>query len=413
MLLSFWKRRKENSIFSNYVYLLLIQGANFILPLIALPYLVITLGSKNYGLVMIAHSLSVFLNIVVDFGFNISATREVALLKKNKTKLSQYFWNIYFVKLILVLISLLVIVVLTNTIEKFKSEPLVYYYSFGLVVGQAIFPTWFFQGIEKMRMITIINVMAKLFFTISIFFIVLSPEDFEFVPILNGLGLMLSGVIGFLFSLKYVNFTLPKINQSIKIIKESIKLFASNFAVSLYTSSNTLILGFFGGDSLAGVYASMEKLVIATKSVYIPLYQAIFPNLSTKPTKTIIRFIKKLSLPIFISGLSISLVILYAAELILNLIYNDALITSYYKIFQGLGLIALLAALNMLLVTLFFPAIKAYKTRMNILVFAGIFHIILVLILVRFYSIYGVAFTAIFTELLILVLAYRIFKTIK
>ena len=74
-----------------------------------------------------------------------------------------------------------------------------------MVIGQAIFPTWFFQGIEKMKMITIINVLAKVFFTISIFFFVLEPKNFEFVPILNGLGFIISGFIGFIYSLKYIN----------------------------------------------------------------------------------------------------------------------------------------------------------------------------------------------------------------
>ena len=91
----------------------------------------------------------------------------------------------------------------------------------------------------------IINLIAKLFFTISIFFFVLNPEDFEFVPILNGLGFVFSGFLGFVYSLKYVNLVMPRCNEVIQISRESLYLLASNFAVNLYTSSNTLILGFF------------------------------------------------------------------------------------------------------------------------------------------------------------------------
>jgi PST family polysaccharide transporter len=412
MLSFYWKRRNNNKIFSNYIYLFLIQGANFILPLIALPYLVITLESERYGLVMIAQSLAIFFTIIVDFGFNISATREVSLLKEDKKKLSQFFWNVYSIKLILIMFSFVLLLCLIFFIDKFKTEPLIYIYSFGLVIGQAIFPTWFFQGIERMKMITYINVSAKIFFTISIFFFVLKPADFEFVPILNGLGFIISGLIGFIYSLKYVNFVYPNFNNIIQISKESFNLFTSNFAVNLYSSSNTLVLGFFAGDTLAGVYASMEKLVIATKSIYIPLYQSIFPHLSSLSFNNIKNFINKIKFPIMISGLILSLVIIIGSDSILKLIYKDDLISSYYKIFQILGLIAFLSALNMLYVTLFFPAIKAYKIRMKILVSAGFFHFLLVLVLANFYGIYGVAISAAVTELIILLIGYYYYNKI-
>lgn len=412
MLSSYWKRRKDNKIFSNYIYLLFIQGANFILPLIALPYLVITLESEKYGVVMVAQSLAVFFTIIVDFGFNISATREVSLLKEKKKELSQYFWDVYSIKLILIVLSFLLLLCLIFFMDKFKEEPLIYIYSFGFVVGQAIFPTWFFQGVEKMKMITIINVSAKFFFTISIFFVVLKPEDFEFVPILNGLGYIISGLIGFMFSLKHVDFILPKFINTKKIIKESFNLCVSNFAVNLYSSSNTLILGFFAGDTIAGIYASMEKLVIASKSLYVPLYQSIFPHLSTLPLKKNKKFIKKIRIPIMISGIILSLIIILGSDLILKLIYKDDLISSYYRVFQILGLIAFLSALNMLYITLFFPAIKAYKIRMKILIFAGVFHFLLVLVLGSFYSIYGVAISAVVTEFLILLVGYYYYKTV-
>ena len=92
------KNNDQKQIASNYIALLLIQVTNVILPLITLPYLVRTLGSEKYGLVMIAHSLIIFLTIIADFGFNISATRKVSLLRENKDKLSQYYWNVFFYK---------------------------------------------------------------------------------------------------------------------------------------------------------------------------------------------------------------------------------------------------------------------------------------------------------------------------
>jgi PST family polysaccharide transporter len=405
---------EKKIIAKNYVALLFIQGANFILPLIIFPYLVRTLGSEKYGLVMVAQSVALFLTIIVDFGFNISATREVANLKNDKEKLSQFYWNVFSIKLVLIIITFLLLLGLIIYVDKFSVDPLVYLFSFGLVLGQAIFPTWFFQGIEKMQVITIVNVAAKLFFTISLFFVVLSPSDYQYVPIFNGLGFVISGLFGFVFSLQYVKFIFPKLSQVKEIIENSSSLFFSNFAVSLYTSSNTLILGFFAGDSMAGVYASMEKLILAIKSLYSPFYQAIFPNLSTKPYDEIRSYIDKMRIPIGFLGLVISIIIFFGAKQILMLAFDDALIVGYSAVFQILGLISILSSLNMLYVTLYYPSIKKYKIRMKILISGGFLNLIIALSLVKFYTIYGVAISAVTTELFILLLAvYFYYKKIK
>ena len=404
--------KEKKIIVKNYLALLFIQGANFILPLIILPYLVRVLGSEKYGLIMIAQSVALFLTIIVDFGFNISATKEVAYLKNDKEKLSQFYWNIVFVKLILIIITFIILLGMIFFIDKFKLDPLVYLFSFGLVLGQAIFPTWFFQGIEKMQVITFVTVGAKLFFTLSIFFVVLSPVDYLFVPIFNGLGFVISGLFGFIFSLQYVKFISPKLLQVKDIIKNSSSLFFSNLAVSFYTSSNVIILGFFASDSIAGVYSSMEKLILAIKNIYIPVYQAFFPNLSTKPNKKVRIFIDKIRIPIGILGAVISIIIFFESKTILNFAFNDALITSYSIVFQFLGLISLFSSLNMLYVTLYFPSINKYKIRMKILISGGFFNLIVALVFVQFFTIYGVAFSAITTELFILILAIIYYKKV-
>ncbi|MEN8878772.1 MAG: oligosaccharide flippase family protein [Polaribacter sp.] len=404
------KEKNTSKVYQNYFYLLLIQGTNLVLPLITFPYLVRVLGSEKYGLVMIAYSLMKFFIITVDFGFNISATREVSLLRNDKHKLSKFYWNVVIVKAILLILNFLILLVLTLSVEKLKLDPLIYLLSFGLVFGQSIFPTWFFQGIEKMQVITIINVIAKVFFTITIFFIVLGPQDYYYVPVLNGIGFVLAGLLGFVYSLRYVKLVFPTINEIKNNVYKTFSLFVSNLAVSLYTSTNTLILGFFIGDSIAGVYASMEKLIQAIQTMYTPVYQALFPNLSTKPAKGIRNTISKMKIPIAFSGLVISGVIFLGSETILRIIFNDELITRYYRVFQLIGLMAFFSSLNMLYVTLYFPAIKKYNIRMKILVSGGFFNLILALSLVKCFSIYGVASSAILTELFILLIAIYFYK---
>lgn len=157
----------------------------------------------------------------------------------------------------------------------------------------------------------------------------------------------------------------------------------------------------------------MEKLILAIKGLFTPLFQAIFPYLSGKNTTETITFVKKLIRPLLLVGLLITSVILIFAEDILNLIYNDPQINNYSDVFKILGVIAVFTALNMLFNLLFLTSLKKYRERMKIMIIAGIFNVILGLVLVLKYGIYGMAVTAALTELLLLVMGAYYFYKIK
>ena len=190
------------------------------------------------------------------------------------------------------------------------------------------------------------------------------------------------------------------------LLRESTSLFISNFATTLYTSCNVFILGIFTGNTIVGVYSSMEKLILAVKNIYSPLYQALYPWLAKQSNKKKNDTIKKITPLILMLGVIITLTILLFGKTILNIIYNDQLISSYASIFKILSLISIFSGLNMLYTSLYLPAIKKYKMRMNMLITAGIFNLVFSLVLVKQFGIYGTAFSVTSTELFILILGF-------
>ena len=395
---------------SNYFSLLVLQGANYLLPLLVLPFLVRILGAENFGLVMFAQSLATFFMVFVDFGFNLSGTREISLARGNKQQLSEIFSAIMVIKVGLVITAYSILFVIVNLFSRFTIDAEIYYLSFGVVIGQAIFPIWFFQGIEKMKFITITNIVAKSIFTLLVFVFIRLQSDYILVPIFNSLGFIIAGIIGLWFSIKYVDLKLPSLVLIKRLLLESYSLFISNLAISLYTSSNVLILGIFAGNSIAGVYSSMEKLILAIKNIYSPIYQALYPWLSKQSDMIITNTIKKIRPLILIISFLVTLLILMFGKTILFIIYNDNLISSYSNIFKILGFVSIFSALNMLYNSLFFPAIKKYKLRMNILISGGLLNLILSIILVYYFGIYGTAFTVVTTELFLLILGSIYYK---
>jgi PST family polysaccharide transporter len=409
----FLKDKEKKVVAQNFFALVLLQGANYILPLLILQYLVRVLGAEKFGLVMFAQSLALFLTVFVDFGFNISGTREISLARENKEKTGEIFLAIMFIKLGLLIIAFSILYLVINTFTRFSIDSEVYLFSFGVVVGQALFPVWFFQGIEKMKFVTFINILAKVIFTILVFFLVKSEDDYFKVPIYNSLGFIVAGLIGFGLSFKYFKYKLPTFNLVKRLLVEGSSLFVSNFATSLYTASNVFILGLFSGNIIAGVYASMEKLILAVKNVYVPLYQALYPWVARQEDVQKTKVINKIMPPVFLVSTLITLVILVFADNILSIVYNDILITSYANIFRILSFISIFSGLNMLYNMLYFPAINRYKVRMNILVFGGLFNMIMNLIIVQFFGIYGVAIIVTITELILVFTGYYYYKKLS
>ena len=123
---------------------------SYILPLITFPYLIRVLGIEKFGLIMFAQATMYYFEILIDFGFNLSATREVALNSKKPNKLNEIISAVFSIKFILLLFASLILVVIINLFDKFLDESLLYYYSFLKVMALAFFPIWFYNIIRRL-----------------------------------------------------------------------------------------------------------------------------------------------------------------------------------------------------------------------------------------------------------------------
>jgi len=407
-----FQSREKKTLLSNFFSLFVLQGANFILPLISLPYLVRVLGIEKFGLVMFAQAFIIYFIVIVDYGFNLSATRDISIHRKDREKLSLIFSTVMLIKIILIFFSLLLLSFIVFSFEKFEVNWELYYLTFGMVIGQALFPIWFFQGVEKMKYIAILNIIAKLIFTILIFFVIQSPKDYLYVPLLNSLGFIVVGLLSLyiIFSKFQMKIIIPTFSYIKKTFVGSSSLFVSNVSVTLYTASNTFILGLFTNNATVGIYASIEKLVLAVKNLYTPLYQALFPWLSKKSITEAKVKILKLVVPITFFSSFVTLIVYIFAKDLLTLIFNQVEITEYYVVFQIMAFISIFSSLNMLFNMLYLTAIKAYKERMIIMISTGIFNICIVFILTKYYSLYGTAMAIILTEILLLIFGIYFFN---
>ena len=400
-------KTKEKKVVENAIYLTILQWFNYLIPLLILPYLVRTIGTKMFGLVMFAQTVATIFTLITDFGFSITGTRALSILKKNRTMKGELFFGVMSIKFALIILLLFFLFALTSTSDKFSQNKLIYYYSFGVTIGMTIFPSWFFHGIQNMKVITIVNAASRTLFAGLVFMFITKPEDFLLVPLFNSASYIITGLFGLFYALKFLKIKVPSIIFIFNLVNESFKLFLSNLSTSLYSSFNILIIGLLTNDTLTGVYASFEKIILALKNIYTPIYQAVFPWLSTQTNQKSI--IKKMSRIVFLLGLFGVVVLITFSEEILILMFNDEIILSYKILFQAIAPILFLAGLSMLYNYLYLSATKKYDLRLKILGYTGLIGILLSTILTFYFDIYGVVFSVVFCEIILLICGLKVF----
>lgn len=332
-------------ILSNLFSLIVLQGSNYILPLLTLPYLVRVLGPEKFGFISFAQALVGYFVIITDYGFNLSATKEISINKNNIEKVSRLFCTIILLKLLLLIVGFIVFTIIVIFLEPSPPNRIIYFFSFGIVVGQVIFPSWFFQGMEKMKYITLINIFSRLIFTVLIFACVHSAADYLYVPIVTSVGFIIGGAISLLISFKHfgIRFVIPSLKELIQQLKNGFSIFITSISSNIISSSGIFILGLFQSREVVGYYSAIEKLAKAFISIFFPITQAIFPHVSrqfAKSKATGKALVLKIGKYTMILALLVVLVMVFFHREIVLLIYNAQFVEyAYLLIYLGIWLL--------------------------------------------------------------------------
>jgi PST family polysaccharide transporter len=301
----------KKRLMSNFFSLSVLQGANYILPLITLPYLVRVLGVEYFGLLAFAAATVMYFQILTDYGFNLTATREISIHRDNKAKVIEIFSSVMTIKVLLMFVSFLLLTILVFSFEKFSKDALVYFLTFGTVVGQVLFPVWFFQGMERMKYITYLNILSKVIFTIAIFVFVQEQSDFYLVPLLTSIGFLVAGAWSLYLVKKEfgVRFELQTIDTIKHHLVEGWHVFQQQFYVSMYGPINLIFLGFFTTNTIVGYYSIVEKILAVPLALFAVGVQAYYPyavKLFNKSIEDYFIQIKKISITFIVFSFSMT-----------------------------------------------------------------------------------------------------------
>jgi polysaccharide transporter, PST family len=379
-----------------------LQAITYILPLIILPFLFRTIGPEKFGLLAFAQAFVQYFMILTDYGFSITATKEISLCFEDKRKVNQVFSEVMSVKTVLAIISLVVLTAIVWCIPKFGKDWEVYVLSFGVVAGNTIFPVWFFQGSERMKYIAKLNIIGEFVYAFCIFMFIQGPQDFIRVPIISSVVSLATGILGqYILATRFgVSFQLPSYQALMAQLKSGWDIFISVVAINAYTTTRVFAVGLMTTNTMTGYYSIAEKIANVAQTFPLSSFsQALFPRLSKIFQKNKAQAFKIMSqiqlITIIISLICLPIIALFAPEIV--------------QIVCGKNYPEVVLSLRLLLLSVFFISSNAFrvqfllvcgktKTYSKIHVTMAFIGLPLILFLIYSWSYVGAAMSTVFIE---------------
>lgn len=319
---------KSTKLIENIISLSTIKGIEYVLAFITFPYLVRVLRVDTYGLIVFSQSIVNYFTLFTDYGFNLSGPKAIAQ-HDDKEEYGIVFANIFSAKLLLLFIWTVVFVIMLCGMTLWgKTDFKLYMIVFLSVIGNVLFPVWFFQGIQQMRYITFVNVIARAFSVIGIFLFVNKPEDYLFAAFCQSMTPLVAAICSW-----YVIFNnypevirKPTLIGIKKELKDAWPIFTSNIAINLYTASNIVFLGLMTNNTVVGYFSGAKKIIDNITQLFSPISQAIYPYISKRVTESrdsAIVFLTKIIRLFGGATFALSVFILLFAPLIVRILLGN------------------------------------------------------------------------------------------
>jgi PST family polysaccharide transporter len=390
------------TLFENFFSLSFLQIAGYVFPFITLPYLSRVIGVERFGDIAFAQAIMLYCQAVVDFGFIYSAVRDIARCRDDKQSVSEIYSTVMWSRFLLVFVSFAILIACILSIGKLYDMRYVLLVSFIAVPGHAMFPDWLFQGIEKMKYITIFSLLMKLVFTILVFVLIKSPDDYLYQPLLIGLGYVVSGVLAMsLIKRMGIKLHRPQFSKIKVALKSNVDLFINQIVPNLYNSLSTILLGFMHGSVANGIFDAGNRFNLVSTQFMNVISRTFFPYLSRKLSK------HDMYVRLHLSFSVICAVALFAfAPLIIDIFFSK----EYYDaviVLRIMSLSLIFLSLDNIYGTNYLIVVGEEKTLRNITFISSIIGFACAIPMAYYYSYIGVAIVIVFTRSLMALLITR------
>lgn len=264
----------------NFFSLSLVQFANNFLPLLTVPVIARIIGPDKFGAINFAAAIVTYFSLLINYGFDLTATRAIARAPHDLEGRNKVFSDILFAKIFLLSLSLLVFVPSLFLVPSMAADKDLFIFTYIACFALVITPNWLYQGMQELHQVAIFNFVAKLLFTISILFIVRREEDYALQPLILSLSQIAVGLCSFIWAIRKYNISIIPVGlkKIFALLWTEKMIFFSMIVVTLYTTTNTIILGLVQTNKDVAFYTAGWKLIMIMQTfVSLPLRLSLFP----------------------------------------------------------------------------------------------------------------------------------------
>jgi PST family polysaccharide transporter len=387
------KRYLRHPVVQNALALYSVQFAEYVIPLITVPYLARILQPAAWGLVVYAQNFSSWLILVLEYGFGFSATREIARLRDDPDQHADVVRGVVGANVLLLIPAVVIGLVARFTVPAFRDHNWYLWLALAIAVTQGVRPFWYFQGIERMKFPAWLNVCGRAASAVGIFLLIKSPaHGWRVLALQAGVGAIVTAVIAAKMY-QAVSFRLPEVKQSIVAFKAGWTIFLSRSAVYMYTMANTFILGLFVSSAGVAYYGGAERVVLMVVGLMTPFTQAVYPrmiHLAANDREKAADAIRKGLIFFAIMGVVTAGVLIAAAPLVIRLLLGPSYRPAIAVLRVASLVIPSVAVSNILGLQWMLP-FGMDRAFNRIVVSAGIINVVLAVILSRTFGPIGTA----------------------
>ena len=316
------------TLYKNIVSLGVLQVANYLIPFLVLPIISRILGASLFGSVSYAQNIVTYLTLLINYGFEYSATRQISIAREDKAKTDAIFWSVIAAKGMLLILSFAILAVLPFCMERVACDPKLYIYTALANIGIVFFPTWYLQGVQQMDKMAWANFFTKLLGAVLVLSLVREASAYRLYPLLMSASSILIGIGAMIYVIRHFGISRPVLSRQTlrEVMQAGAPIFLNNVFVALYTTANMTILGMYAADDVIGYFSGAQRLIQALNMVVVmPVSMAVFPEISRRfaDSKTEgVRFLKQVLLWAGSAAAVVSLLTFVCAPLMIRIMYG-------------------------------------------------------------------------------------------
>src|SRR5438874_2719988 len=253
---------------------------SYVLPIATLVFLARLLGPRSWGSLAFMQAFAGLATRVVGYGFNFSATRDVARFRDDAAHLADLLGGVLGAKVVLAGVALVLAVSISSVVPQVREQEKLLWPAMLWGLSVSFTMGWYYQGLEQMAFVARWETLARALSLAGILLLVRSAGDTWKVLVIQGVLLFGAVIVEMVFAYRNVAFRMPTPRLVWRTLRLGWSMFLFQGALSFYTVGNGFIVGLLASPVVVGYYVGGERIGKTLASLLYPLTQALFSRIS-------------------------------------------------------------------------------------------------------------------------------------